>query len=71
MVLLYNFYIIHVKLLLNPFPSNIYYDLQFILEIHHKISSAMHHRHKFHRLAAVEALVKILGSRAATASTSK
>ncbi|XP_048138242.1 serine/threonine-protein kinase ATM isoform X3 [Rhodamnia argentea] len=42
----------------------------FIVEIHHKVASASHHRHRCHRLAEIEVLVNILEHRAAIASTS-
>ncbi|XP_023004525.1 serine/threonine-protein kinase ATM isoform X2 [Cucurbita maxima] len=42
----------------------------FIVEMHYKISEATHHRHKSHRLAAIEVLINILGHRAAVSSTS-
>ncbi|OWM90493.1 hypothetical protein CDL15_Pgr014796 [Punica granatum] len=41
----------------------------FIVEIHHKITAAVHHRHKCHRLAGMEVLVEILGHRTAVVST--
>ncbi|XP_034214636.1 serine/threonine-protein kinase ATM isoform X5 [Prunus dulcis] len=42
----------------------------FIVELHHKIAAAAHHRHTCHRLTGVEVLIDILGYRAAVASTS-
>ncbi|CAB4280796.1 unnamed protein product [Prunus armeniaca] len=42
----------------------------FIVELHHKIAAATHHRHTCHRLTGVEVLIDILGYRAAVASTS-
>lgn len=45
--------------------------LQFLVEMHYKIESAVHYRHRCHKLAGVEVLVDILGHRAAVASTSK
>lgn len=42
----------------------------FIVEIHHKVASASHHRHRCHRLAEIEVLVDVLGHRVASASTS-
>ncbi|XP_044477149.1 serine/threonine-protein kinase ATM isoform X3 [Mangifera indica] len=42
----------------------------FIVEMHYKISAAVHHRHKCHRLAGIEVLINILGHRAAVSSTS-
>ncbi|KAG7021451.1 Serine/threonine-protein kinase ATM [Cucurbita argyrosperma subsp. argyrosperma] len=42
----------------------------FIVEMHYKIAEATHHRHKSHRLAAIEVLINILGHRAAVSSTS-
>ncbi|KAJ8771786.1 hypothetical protein K2173_026963 [Erythroxylum novogranatense] len=41
----------------------------FILEIHYKIEAACHPRHRCHRLAGLEALIDILGHRAAVSST--
>ncbi|TYJ98547.1 serine/threonine-protein kinase ATM isoform X2 [Cucumis melo var. makuwa] len=42
----------------------------FIVEMHYKITEAIHHRHKSHRLASIEALINILGHRAVVSSTS-
>ncbi|XP_022135092.1 serine/threonine-protein kinase ATM isoform X3 [Momordica charantia] len=42
----------------------------FIVEMHYKITEAINHRHKSHRLAAIEVLINILGHRAAVSSTS-
>ncbi|XP_017973415.1 PREDICTED: serine/threonine-protein kinase ATM isoform X2 [Theobroma cacao] len=42
----------------------------FIIEMHYKIAAAIHHRHRCHRLAAVEVLINVLGHRAALSSTS-
>ncbi|KAK9278063.1 hypothetical protein L1049_027621 [Liquidambar formosana] len=42
----------------------------FIVEMHYKVTAAIHHRHKCHRLAAIEVLIDILGHRAAVSSTS-
>ncbi|XP_052181201.1 serine/threonine-protein kinase ATM isoform X3 [Diospyros lotus] len=41
----------------------------FIMEMHYKVTEAVHHRHKCHRLAGIEVLVNILGHRAALSST--
>ncbi|CAK9137600.1 unnamed protein product [Ilex paraguariensis] len=43
----------------------------FIVEMHYKITAAVHFRHKRNRLAGVEVLVNVLGHRAAVSSTSK
>ncbi|KAF9625359.1 hypothetical protein IFM89_022141 [Coptis chinensis] len=42
----------------------------FIVEMHYKITAAVHHRHKCHRLSAIEVLINIIGHRAAFSSTS-
>ncbi|KAL5723782.1 non-specific serine/threonine protein kinase [Ranunculus cassubicifolius] len=42
----------------------------FIVEMHYKLTSAVHHRHTCHRLSGVEVLVNIIGHRAAASSTS-
>ncbi|CAL5362027.1 unnamed protein product [Camellia sinensis] len=41
----------------------------FIIEMHYKVTAAVHYRHKCHRLAGIEVLVSILGHRAALPST--
>ncbi|CAL5444633.1 unnamed protein product [Camellia sinensis] len=41
----------------------------FIIEMHYKVTAAVHYRHKCHRLAGIEVLVNILGHRAALPST--
>ncbi|XP_058227343.1 serine/threonine-protein kinase ATM isoform X4 [Rhododendron vialii] len=41
----------------------------FIIEMHYKVTAAVHHRHKCHRLAGIEVLISILGHRAAHSST--
>ncbi|THG07383.1 hypothetical protein TEA_016175 [Camellia sinensis var. sinensis] len=43
--------------------------VQFIIEMHYKVTAAVHYRHKCHRLAGIEVLVSILGHRAALPST--
>ncbi|KAM7471303.1 hypothetical protein LguiA_009486 [Lonicera macranthoides] len=43
----------------------------FIVEIHYKVTAAIHYRHKCNRLAAIEVLINVLGHRAAVSSTSK
>ncbi|XP_068637362.1 serine/threonine-protein kinase ATM isoform X2 [Aristolochia californica] len=43
---------------------------RFLIEIHHQITSAVHPRHMCHRLSAVEALIILIGQRAAIPSTS-
>ncbi|GJU96059.1 serine/threonine-protein kinase ATM isoform X1 [Tanacetum coccineum] len=42
----------------------------FILEMHHKITASIHHRHRSNRLSGIEVLVNVLGHRAAVPSTS-
>ncbi|KAA8540818.1 hypothetical protein F0562_024781 [Nyssa sinensis] len=42
----------------------------FIVEMHYKVTAAVHHRHKRHRLAGIEVLINILGCRASVSSTS-
>ncbi|XP_076932541.1 serine/threonine-protein kinase ATM-like isoform X2 [Bidens hawaiensis] len=42
----------------------------FILEIHQKVTTSTHHRHRCNRLSGIEVLVNVLGHRAATPSTS-
>uniref|UniRef100_F6GSQ7 Serine/threonine-protein kinase ATM n=1 Tax=Vitis vinifera TaxID=29760 RepID=F6GSQ7_VITVI len=42
----------------------------FIVEMHYKVTAAVHHRHKCHRLADIEVLIDVLGHRAAVSSTS-
>lgn len=44
--------------------------VQFLLEIHYQIESAVHPRHRCHRLSAIEALINIIGCRAVVPSTS-
>ncbi|XAR50182.1 Non-specific serine/threonine protein kinase [Bertholletia excelsa] len=41
----------------------------FIIEMHYKVTAAVHHRHKCHRLAGIEVLINILGKRAVVSST--
>ncbi|XP_062116266.1 serine/threonine-protein kinase ATM isoform X3 [Humulus lupulus] len=41
----------------------------FILELHYKITAAVHYRHKCHRLASIQVLIDILGNRVASSST--
>ncbi|KAM7277000.1 hypothetical protein ACFE04_018866 [Oxalis oulophora] len=41
----------------------------FIVQLHYKITSAMHHRHKCHRLAGIEVLISVIGCRASVSST--
>ncbi|KAF4352465.1 hypothetical protein F8388_012166 [Cannabis sativa] len=41
----------------------------FILELHYKITAAVHYRHKCHRLAGIQVLIDILGHRVALSST--
>ncbi|KAI8543048.1 hypothetical protein RHMOL_Rhmol08G0188500 [Rhododendron molle] len=41
----------------------------FIIEMHYKVTAAVHPRHKCHRLAGIEVLISILGHRAAHSST--
>lgn len=41
----------------------------FIIELHYKVTAAVHPRHKCHRLAGIEVLISILGHRAAHSST--
>uniref|UniRef100_A0A7N0V2B4 Uncharacterized protein n=1 Tax=Kalanchoe fedtschenkoi TaxID=63787 RepID=A0A7N0V2B4_KALFE len=41
----------------------------FLVEMHYKVTAAMHNRHKCHRLAGIEVLVRIIGHRAAVPST--
>ncbi|KAK9117160.1 hypothetical protein Sjap_016107 [Stephania japonica] len=43
---------------------------KFIVEIHHKIATAIHQRHKCQRLCAIEVLIDVIGHRAAVSSTS-
>ncbi|KAK9108083.1 hypothetical protein Syun_024094 [Stephania yunnanensis] len=43
---------------------------KFIVEIHHKIDTAVHQRHKCQRLCAIEVLIDVIGHRAAVSSTS-
>ncbi|KAK9119710.1 hypothetical protein Scep_017803 [Stephania cephalantha] len=43
---------------------------KFIVEIHHKIATAVHQRHKCQRLCAIEVLIDVIGHRAAVSSTS-
>ncbi|XP_023765032.1 serine/threonine-protein kinase ATM isoform X1 [Lactuca sativa] len=42
----------------------------FILEMHHKVTASIHHRHRCNRLSGIEVLVNVLGHRAAVPSTS-
>ncbi|XP_024973398.1 serine/threonine-protein kinase ATM isoform X4 [Cynara cardunculus var. scolymus] len=42
----------------------------FILEMHHKITASIHHRHRCNRLSGIEVLINVLGHRAAVPSTS-
>ncbi|KAF5201731.1 Serine/threonine-protein kinase ATM, partial [Thalictrum thalictroides] len=42
----------------------------FIIEMHYKLTAAVHHRHKCHRLSGIEVLVDIIGHRATVSSTS-
>ncbi|XP_059644264.1 serine/threonine-protein kinase ATM [Cornus florida] len=42
----------------------------FIVEMHYKVTAAVHHRHKCHRLAGIEVLINVLGHKAAVSSTS-
>ncbi|KAJ0962868.1 hypothetical protein J5N97_027990 [Dioscorea zingiberensis] len=43
---------------------------KFLVEIHYQVSSAVHPRHKRHKLSAIEVLIDIIGYRAAISSTS-
>lgn len=45
--------------------------LQFIVELHYKVTAAIHSRHKRNRLAGIEVLLIVLGKRAAVSSTSR
>ena len=45
--------------------------LQFIVDMHYKVTTAAHHRHKCNHLAGIEVLVNLLGFRAAIPSTFK
>lgn len=45
--------------------------VQFIVEMHYKVTAAAHHRHKCYYLAGIEVLVNLLGHRAAIPSTFK
>lgn len=45
--------------------------LQFLVEMDYRVAAAMHNRHKCHRLAGIEVLVCIIGSRAEVPSTYK
>ncbi|PIA61953.1 hypothetical protein AQUCO_00200149v1 [Aquilegia coerulea] len=42
----------------------------FLIEMHYKLTAAVHHRHKCHRLSGIEVLVDIIGHRATVSSTS-
>ncbi|KAI3684521.1 hypothetical protein L6452_33745 [Arctium lappa] len=42
----------------------------FILEMHHKVTASIHHRHRCNRLSGIEVLINVLGHRAAVPSTS-
>ncbi|XP_048228650.1 serine/threonine-protein kinase ATM isoform X3 [Ricinus communis] len=42
----------------------------FIVEMHYKIAAAVHHRHRYHKLAGIQVLIDVLGHRAGVASTS-
>ncbi|KAK1363096.1 serine/threonine-protein kinase ATM, partial [Heracleum sosnowskyi] len=42
----------------------------FIVELHYKVTAAIHSRHKRNRLAGIEVLLIVLGKRAAVSSTS-
>ncbi|XP_050221682.1 serine/threonine-protein kinase ATM isoform X2 [Mercurialis annua] len=41
----------------------------FIIEMHYKTTSAVHNRHRCHKLAGIEVLIEILGHKAAVPST--
>ncbi|XP_071734165.1 serine/threonine-protein kinase ATM [Rutidosis leptorrhynchoides] len=41
-----------------------------LLEMHHKVTASIHHRHRCNRLSGIEVLVSVLGHRAAVPSTS-
>lgn len=45
--------------------------VQFIIDMHHKVTAAAHHRHKCNHLAGIEVLVDLLEFRAAIPSTFK
>lgn len=65
------FSILHLILLSFTLWHWISVIMQFIVELHYKIATAVHHRHKCHRLAGVEVLINVLGHRAAVSSASK
>lgn len=43
---------------------------KFLVEIHYQIASAVHPRHRLHRLSAIDVLINIIGHRVAVPSTS-
>lgn len=45
--------------------------MQFIVEMHYKLTAAANHRHKCNRLAGIEVLINLLGHRAGVSSTFK
>lgn len=45
--------------------------MQFIVDMHYKVTTAAHHRHKRNHLASIEVLVSLLGARAAIPSSFK
>lgn len=53
------------------FLNCFYMFVQFIVDMHYKVSTTAHHRHKCNHLAGIEVLVNLLGFRAAIPSTFK
>lgn len=45
--------------------------VQFIVEMHYKVSAAGHFRHKSYRLAGIEVLIDVLGHRVTVPSTAR
>lgn len=45
--------------------------VQFIVDMHYKVTAAAHHQHKCNHVAGIEVLVNLLGFRAAIPSTFK
>lgn len=45
--------------------------MQFVVEMHYRITAAAHNRHKSNRLAGIEVLVDVIGHRAEIPSTLK
>ncbi|KAG0493512.1 hypothetical protein HPP92_004506 [Vanilla planifolia] len=44
---------------------------KFLLEMHYQILAAIHPRHKCHKLSSIAVLIRIIGQRVVTSSTSK